>query len=346
MKIFYDPQKRTLYSIIFLLLFGIMMTLPLWQEGLSIKSIDSDFRGKIALSGYFNQARMMLGDKFFGSAIVGKQGWMYFVGGNGNATFWHVDEAEKKKIDLVVNDIGNFNQELLSRKIRLVIVIVPDKSSIYPQFLPDEIQLGEHNSYTDMFVQSLKDRDVNVIDLRVPLMEASKEEQVFYKTDSHWNIYGDYAAYKAVIEELSVYEPGLAPVPFSDLRLISNGYLARDIPVLLRTNNIVEESFLLQPKKNKTIKEEVIPLGTDRTMTFTRSADEQLPSALVYHDSAFAYVASLLHQNFSHTVSIFYPVGLPEIWNSGWVEQVAPDFVIIEFTERLLPITQWPIYAP
>lgn len=344
MKTFTETQFRAVYARIFLLLSAGIFLFPLWQADLTFKTIDTNFRGKVTLSGYFNQVRILLGDQYFDSVIAGKEGWFYFVGGDGKAAFWDGNKFETEKVDTVANDISDFDQKLLSMGTRLLIVIAPDKSTIYPQYLPDEIQPSEHPSYTDLLVERLKAKNVHILDLRETLMKLADEEQVFYKTDSHWNLSGDYAAYKAVIDEIAIYEPTLAPTPFSDLKIVSVGNITRDIPTVLRINNILEESFLLQPKKNKDLTVEAVPLGLGREFLFARNSGNDQPTVLIYHDSFFTHVVPLMQQNFHQTLSIFYPAEIPEVWNSGWVDQFQPAYVIIEFTERVLPVAAWPIY--
>ncbi|MFN8433103.1 MAG: hypothetical protein U0V18_03740 [Anaerolineales bacterium] len=344
MKTFTEMQFRVLYTRAFLLLIAGILLFPLWQSDLTFKTIATNFRGKVFLSGYFNQTRILLGDRYFDSVIVGKEGWLYFVGGDGKAAFWDGNKFKTEKIDTVATDISDFNQKLLSMGTRLLIVIAPDKSTIYPQYLPDEIQFSENPTYTDLLVERLKSKNVHVLDLRETLIKLVDEEQVFYKTDSHWNISGDYAAYKAVIDEISIYEPTLMPTPFSDLKIVSIGSITRDIPKVLRINNIMEESFLLQPKKNKDLKVDAVPLDSGRNFLFAKNSGTDQPTVLIYHDSFFTHVVPLMQQNFHQTLSMFYPATLPEVWNSGWVDQFQPAYVIIEFTERVLPVADWPIY--
>lgn len=344
MKTFTEIQFRTVYARIFLLICAGILLFPLWKADLSLKTLDTNFRGKIALTGYFNKARLILGDKYFGNVIAGKDGWLYYVGSNGKAAFWDGSKFETEKIDTVVNEISDYDKKLISAGIRLLIVIAPDKSTIYPQYLPDEILFLEKPSYTDLLIERLRAENVHVLDLRERIMKATNEEQVFYKTDSHWNYSGDYAAYKAVIDEISAYEPTLSSTDFSDLKIVSVGNITRDIPTVLRVNSILEETFLLQPKKNRDLAVASLPLGLEREFLFAKNSKIDQPTVLIYHDSFFAQVVPLLQQNFSQTLSIFYPAELPEVWNSGWVDQFQPDYVIIEFTERVLPVADWPIY--
>ncbi|MFN8387050.1 MAG: hypothetical protein U0X92_11595 [Anaerolineales bacterium] len=49
-----------------------------------------------------------------------------------------------------------------------------------------------------------------VIDLRPALLTAKSERQVYYATDTHWNDYGAYIAYSAIMNELRKTDPKIS----------------------------------------------------------------------------------------------------------------------------------------
>lgn len=345
MEFFRDKQNiRLLYSKGFLLVCWVALLFPLTQKGLTLNTINSAFRGKVALSGYFNSMRIWLGDRYYEKVVVGNDGWMYLMGDSAIAGYQQMPLDRIETANNIASDLGAFNRELALRGIKLMVVIAPDKGSIYPQYLPKEMASQAGKTYTDVFIEGLLENQVHFVDLRPPFLEASSEDQLYYKTDTHWNFNGDYLAYRTVVDEISHEYPNVEATPFSELRLISDGFMNRDIPALLRVNGFQEETLLLVPKKNKAIKYEDVPLGSMRTLSFSSHANKDLPRILIYHDSFFAHVVPLMQQNFSQTVSIFYPAEILSVWNAGWVEQVEPDIVILEFTERLLFFMEWPIY--
>ena len=44
---------------------------------------------------------------------------------------------------------------------------------------------------------------IKIVRLKESLLEKKKEEQVFFKTDTHWNEIGAYTAYKTIIENMN-----------------------------------------------------------------------------------------------------------------------------------------------
>ena len=50
------------------------------------------------------------------------------------------------------------------------------------------------------------------IDLTEPLQLVKSNELLYYKTDSHWNSRGSYFAYRAIIDKVRLWHPGIVPL--------------------------------------------------------------------------------------------------------------------------------------
>jgi hypothetical protein len=93
----------------------------------------------------------------------------------------------------------------------LRLVLVPDKQTVYPQQLPAWAQPGpgERPTMTDQIVAALRGRGTNgVLDLRPVLRAAASRQQVYWRTDSHWNPAGALVAAEHVLPWLRPDQPG------------------------------------------------------------------------------------------------------------------------------------------
>ena len=223
----------------------------------------------------------------------------------------------------------------------LVVLIAPDKNTIYPQYMPDQITKIGDKSRLDQFVDYMhKYGKTPVIDLRSELIEASKTEQVFYKTDTHWNPNAQYIAYRDILSVLSQRYPELVPHPLSDYEVVDEGPVRFGISFMLGMPNMKEDSWTLKPKFATDTNINNIPLSDGTFVRFSMNQNQNLPSALIYHDSFLLDVVPLLEPEFRQTTSI-PSSSIPGIWNIGWVDQVHPDIVIIEYVERFLNIQMY-----
>jgi hypothetical protein len=101
---------------------------------------------------------------------------------------------------------------LREQGIDYVFVLAPTKAMIYPENLPDNLQavkkgLTRYDQLTDFLRNASK---IPLIDLKPALLVAKKKRSyplLFYKTDFHWNFYGAFIAYQAIIDQLRVMFP-------------------------------------------------------------------------------------------------------------------------------------------
>ena len=105
--------------------------------------------------------------------------------------------------------------EFLARRgIPFLVVIVPEKYSVYPEFLPDwAVPVTAETSLDRIVADFVRHPQLNFIDLREPLRAAKGPERVYYRTDSHWNYLGAMVGYAELMREAMRLVPGLTMAP-------------------------------------------------------------------------------------------------------------------------------------
>ena len=95
---------------------------------------------------------------------------------------------------------------------KYVFVLAPTKAFVYPEYLPYSIQRLRGRSRYEQLSEYLRQyADIRFIDLLPPLLAAKREKAyplLFYKTDFHWNFYGAFIAYQAMVREMRRMFPG------------------------------------------------------------------------------------------------------------------------------------------
>jgi len=85
---------------------------------------------------------------------------------------------------------------------RFFAALIPNKHSIYPQYLPGwASQIAGRTEY-DIFLDDMARAGLKTVDLRQPLRSLSIRELVYFKTDTHWNKVGALTAYNAIATEI------------------------------------------------------------------------------------------------------------------------------------------------
>jgi alginate O-acetyltransferase complex protein AlgJ len=118
-------------------------------------------------------------------AIIGRDGWIY----TDEEFVWKSDSA--KSVEARVNDILGIKAKLASQGVRLAIVLVPQKATIYPEHLGDVRMSPEQTHLYDHVRQKLlADPEIILPDVKPALMGEKSKHDVFLRTDTHWTVAG------------------------------------------------------------------------------------------------------------------------------------------------------------
>ena len=328
--------EKRIYPTLFAILFWIISIVPVLNPNLTLNNIGTSFLGHSQLVETFNTFRLEIGDRVFPDVLVGKDGWLFYTADYSIADYQRLYPFTNRELAYYQKSFDDLYHDLKQNGMTLIVVIAPNKEDIYPQYMPDEIKVVGESTRLDQFISYMhKYGKTPVIDLRPDLIEASKTEDVFYKTDTHWNPNGAYIAYTKILSVLSQYYPDIKPYPLSDYQVVSTGLSNRDMPLIMGVPGIKEEGQILEPNFFDGIYTKVISPSSANSLIerFLSNQDQNLPSALIYRDSFFSDVLPLLESHFSRTISIWHEP-TPGMWDIDWIYQIHPDVVIIEYVER------------
>ena len=327
---------KKIYPFIFALSFWSISIAPIFKTDVSIATFEDNFLGYETLIEDFNTLRYLFGDHVFPNVVVGKDGWLFYTGERAVDDFQLTNPFSDSELSDYQKGLDTLYFQLQQKGVMLVVFIAPDKNTIYPEYMPDQIiKIGTQSRLDQIADYMHKYGKAPIIDCRLDLLSKSKTEQVFYKTNSHWNPLGEYLAYKKIISELSQRYPALVSHPFSDYQVVNAGLITHDIPRIMGIPKIMEEYWTLHPTFEIGTKINRIPLSDGTNVRFSRNQDQNLPSVLIYHDSFLNGVIPFLEPHFRQIISI-PRTSVPGIWDISWIDLAHPDIVIIESAERFL----------
>lgn len=173
------------------------------------------------------------------SALVvmyGKNDWLFYQNANDGNTYedyignpekyFTLEEKEKIKENLEKQQAAVQAQKTDAE---FYVVIVPNKESVYPEYMPSYVQRISEKTRTDDLVEYLQaNTDVEIIYVKEAMLEEKEQHQLYYYTDTHWNMKGTYVAVAELMKRFG------KTLSLNDTDFISNPSLyAGDLGVML-----------------------------------------------------------------------------------------------------------------
>ena len=286
--------------------------------------------------------------EFFGvsalaTVLPGRAGWYYWLGEDGLSLDRHyrgVAPFPKDYVDATVAELIRRHDWLAARGIAYVVLVIPEKFTIYPEYLPEwVIKSVEPSPYDRVAAAMRADNRVAFIDLRPALRAAKAHDRVYYRTDSHWNYNGALVGYDAIMREVQRTLPpdrlpGIVPpqrpayIPGVDF--YSGDLIAMlGLPGHIREEDVAPLGKILGDTGSRCAKPVAAdPLSGVETYLCNRPG---LPRAIVYRDSMAIPLIPMLAENFSRVLFVSSRKLDPAL-----IEREKPDVVIEEMVERTL----------
>lgn len=328
-------MRERYYPILLVVAFVALLLIPLRHLALDPNAIESSFYTRGRLITMIANLRYALGDRVFPSALVGDQGWLVYTAEGDLEDYQRSNLFAEDELIRFQQNLDALSVQYAERGITLLVIVPPNKNSIYPERVPHQIPVWNNETRFDQVVNYLHAHgQTQLIDLRPALLAAKTEHQVYYATDTHWNDYGVYLAYSTLMTELQKVYPNLAARPMSDFKIVEREPEQLDLSGITGVTLLPESKiqFVHQFDLNTTFKN--INLG-QRKLMFSYNPDASLPNVVVYYDSFFFGVIPMLGEHFHKGYYIQNYTG-GGLWNLSWVDEQVPDVVIIEFAERYL----------
>ncbi len=274
--------------------------------------------------------------------VLGRESWLFYDDPRdgvslrdfrGGARFSDTDlqKARGKVIQL--------RQGLEKRGIKFLIVVAPNKHTIYPEYLPHDSR-GQRRAITrlDQMAVALKGTGADFIDLRAALWAKKNSGQLLYsRTDTHWNPLGAFVAYEEIMKE--VLSKGLKAdtLRFSEFQVECRDTRADgDIARLINASDLSPDSEVVMRPLNpfRAITANVRQRYTSEPGRETIARERQgrnQAKLLMFRDSFATALIPYLSESFSRSVYVWV-----DKVDFSMVDDEKPHLVILEMAERLL----------
>ncbi len=286
------------------------------------------------------------------SVITGKDGFLFL--GNKYGRVLHksngIYNPGFKAIDKWSNDLQKLQRWYEDQKIRFVMVIAPNKHSIYKEMLPNWVK--GNGTLTDDIVSMSNEKGIHILDLRKKLTSARGNGLLYYKTDTHWNLLGASIGYAETIAYINkIYGTKIIK---SEFKLKQSRRGGGDLSGFLKINHLLGKDYDLSYAHtvapgsfcHGNINKDNGKMGGGCHKTNNPMIDiNKQPQYVINNTSLNNYKVLLLRDSFGTVNSQLYNDTFHTIWNwhyghingeslASHVKNYKPDIVIYQVVER------------
>lgn len=281
------------------------------------------FEDHFAFREYFVTANAKLRGEILGSGagddvIIGKNDWLYYNGVIDD--FLGKEQLTDRQLYMIARNLKQMQQYCLNHGSQFLFAAPPNKSSVYPENMPDRYLKSDSSNYSRLF-PILKDEGVHAIDLQQIFSKES--DQLYYKRDTHWNNQGAMLAYQKIMEAFDLPHETYLNVPAEK----EQSHLG-DIDIMRYPKAAEAEETTIYPEFFDTA-DDVTDYMAPWIETSNAGKTNQL---LMYRDSFGEQLLPFMAGEFQQS---FFTRYVP--YNLLDVKELQPTHVVIERAERTLP---------
>ena len=295
------------------------------------------FREKL-IQRYNREMEKRFGLSGVSSVMAGKEGWYYFAKDKVLNDFRGITPLTEEQLLSWKTDLMHKKDWLAKQGIHYLFVLPPSKLTIYPEYLPDALQNTKGVTHLEQLSDYLdKNPDVDIVNLKPVICKAKTKTQLYHKTDTHWNKYGAFVAYKEIINKISQLFPEHSfkyDFYFHEkLKEAPGGDLAKmlDLQETLKEMNpeLKERHYCAQPMELN------LPAKDYRKgrEPFMKGCKDAKLRALVFRDSMFFALEPFFSENFNQVIYLWQSYDQETV--ERMIEYFHPHIVIEERGERI-----------
>jgi alginate O-acetyltransferase complex protein AlgJ len=262
--------------------------------------------------------------------LFGKQGWLFLHGDTNDILGQHTG-----KVKMGAARRAAWRRVLEGRVAaceRLGIpwhcIVVPDKESVYPEYLPDEVVPSARRPIHEL-LEVAASAGAPVSYALDRLLAAKQEDELYPRTDTHWNFCGAYVAYQMFCDEVRARGVDVDVLQEEDLEWVEET-IEGDLGRKVRPEPMTSSMFLVRfrrPRSRLVFDNEVRNHG--RVKCFER--DRPGPSCVLFGESYSDYLVPFLQESFQRLVFVHTSMFIADV-----LEREQPDAVLSLPVERFM----------
>jgi len=284
----------------------------------------------------YSRALLALGVSSTPSVIIGKSGWLFFAGDEALASYRAVRPFTEAELMQWQRRMERRQAWLAERGIRFLVVIAPNKETIYPEFMPASLNRVRDTTRLDQLVAHMRARSsVAIVDPRAALRSAKTGGAVYFRTDTHWNDAGAWLLHREILAQLHSWYPEVEAAPAVPLARVSRGWSGDLATMLGLEGRLGEDRLLLEPPRvSRAADPGPRPLDPQRRLSAAERPIASRLRVVMFHDSFGLSLQPLLSESCARIVFSSGPTDWRLNFDPALVERERPAVVIQEIAER------------
>lgn len=251
--------------------------------------------------------------------LLGKEDWLFYKStedGDPISDYQGTNHYDEATMQTIADKLTNERNQFTNYGIDFYILSIPNKSSVYPEYMPDTIERKDTTSRTDLLMKYLEENtDLNVVDVKPTLVKAKKKQQVYYKSDTHYNQIGAFLTVQALKDKIDGKTDSLKKVKFD----VVNENYSGDLASLCGMQDTFNEDTQYQLNES--------------SVNTSKKSNKRV---LVIGDSFSQEMESIMNQYFAEVKT----VGVWSFDNTA-LDEFKPDIVVWENAERYTDRYSW-----
>jgi len=261
--------------------------------------------------------------------IVGRDNWKYI------SQIDSIDEKNAGTVKLSPVELRHWALTIEHRMawcarygITYSFIIAPNKATIYPEFLEVCHRPVRNRDLPALKAYLAANSNAYLLDPTARLLAEKAKQDVYYRSDEHWNHYGAFIAYEMLMEDIN---QSLDIAPITADRLVK-----RNAPFIGGLEAMVEKPEaehidLLSVKDGLSRQIYVNKTGGRGKIQIFESANKSLPRAVMFRDSYGSFMLPFISETFSRVAVVSHRGLMFDL-----IQHEKPDVVIHELCERYL----------
>lgn len=262
--------------------------------------------------------------------LKGQDGWLFMKNASDMQPlddYQGINHYTQEEMAEIANILTELENNLAAIDCRLAVIISPNKETVYNWQMPRNIPVVNEKDRIDVLQDYLeKETDVIFVWPKEELRQAARYQQLYFKTDTHWNEAGGACASALLLQKLGLNAPALEDIQYD----FSNRPPLVDLANVSATWNIANDDVWWYAS-------EFIP-GIQSEMVYhdeywhyrrfiSNSPNEQ--KLLMLRDSFGENMQHTLSQGTSECVMVHM-----NVFTSETIRDEMPDIFVIEIVQR------------
>ncbi len=301
--------------------------------------LNDHFRGRDkALQIYLRVESFLRGKRENDRAMEGNDGWLFYKGDNSVKNFQNQNNFTEEELQTLKKKLEEKRDFCASFGAHYYVLIAPDKNKIYGEFYPAYYYKKQPIGRGEQLYRYLKkNSDIEVGYPLLALLEAKKQNQLYYKGDTHWNSVGAFIGYQELMKLIAKDDATLQIFSLEDFDKNLITIRSGDLQNMLDIHDWQEEDPVLNFKGDSFYQTKEIDIQTTELIAmegrpFLATNQPTINHRVfVFRDSFSTALIPFLSQQFGQ---VEYLWTREFFKNASVIKEKAPDIVIEEVVER------------